>query len=155
MWSGRGWRGRGPALSVAPTSPWQNGHAESFHSRLRDECPDREEFEREPQAHGLDQLRKEESSTGRPHNSLDYQIPAEYAAKCRRRVTIRETPTEPPPMYNRAPDSDYPSTKKSGEGHVSSRSVTQVAPSPQHESSCRFMPSLASRLGMRSSLVTL
>ena len=32
-------------LYVAPASPWQNGYAESFHSKLRDEFLDREEFE--------------------------------------------------------------------------------------------------------------
>ncbi len=38
---------------VAPASPWRNGYAESFHSRLRDEFLDREEFESEPQARAL------------------------------------------------------------------------------------------------------
>ena len=41
------------ALYVAPASPWQNGYAESFHSKLRDEFLDREEFESEPQAQGV------------------------------------------------------------------------------------------------------
>jgi transposase InsO family protein len=31
-------------LYVEPGSPWENGYAESFHSRLRDELLDREEF---------------------------------------------------------------------------------------------------------------
>ena len=31
-------------LYVAPGSPWENGYAESFHSRLRDELTNREEF---------------------------------------------------------------------------------------------------------------
>ena len=38
------------AWYVAPASPWQNGYAESFHSKLRDEFLDREEFESEAQA---------------------------------------------------------------------------------------------------------
>ena len=51
----RGWlEGAGSgALYVAPASPWQNGYAESFHSKLRDEFLDREEFESEPQARAL------------------------------------------------------------------------------------------------------
>ncbi|MDE2506179.1 MAG: transposase family protein [Planctomycetota bacterium] len=32
-------------LYIAPGSPWQNGFAESFHSRLRDEFLEREEFD--------------------------------------------------------------------------------------------------------------
>jgi putative transposase len=85
------------ALYVAPASPWQNGYAESFHSRLRDEFLNREDFENEPQARALGDLWKEEYNTERPHSSLGYQTPAEYAAKCERYVPIDETSTEPPP----------------------------------------------------------
>ena len=41
------------ALYVAPASPWQNGYAESFHSKVRDEFLNLEEFESEPQARAL------------------------------------------------------------------------------------------------------
>ena len=41
------------SLPVAPGSPWQNGYAESFHSKVRDEFLNREEFESEPQARAL------------------------------------------------------------------------------------------------------
>jgi transposase InsO family protein len=84
------------ALYVAPGCPWQNGYAESFHSRLRDEFLDREDFENEPQARALGSLWKEEYNTERPHSSLAYQTPSEYAAKCERYVPIDETSTEPP-----------------------------------------------------------
>src|SRR5215218_6595330 len=60
------------ALYVAPASPWQNGYAESFHSRLRDEFLDLEEFENEPQARALGALWREEYNTERPHRSLGY-----------------------------------------------------------------------------------
>jgi len=76
------------ALYVAPASPWQNGYAESFHSKLRDEFLDREEFESEPQARALGLLWKEEYNTERPHSSLGYKTPAEYAARCERYVPI-------------------------------------------------------------------
>ena len=85
------------ALYVAPASPWQNGYAESFHSKLRDEFLNREEFESQVQAQALGDLWKEEYNTERPHSSLDYKTPAEYAATCERYVPIEETPTEPPP----------------------------------------------------------
>jgi putative transposase len=83
-------------LYVAPASPWQNGFAESFHSRLRDEFLDREEFENEPQARALAALWKEEYNTERPHSSLDYQTPAEFSATCSRYVPTEEEMTEPP-----------------------------------------------------------
>jgi transposase InsO family protein len=79
---------------VAPASPWQNGYAESFHSKLRDEFLDREEFDSEPQARALGTLWKEEYNTERPHSSLGYKTPAEYAATCVRYVPIEENPTE-------------------------------------------------------------
>ena len=85
------------ALYVAPASPWQNGYAESFHSKLRDEFLDREEFESQPQAQAMGVLWKEEYNSERPHSSLRYKTPAEYAARCERYVPIEETPAEPPP----------------------------------------------------------
>ena len=78
------------ALYVAPASPWQNGYAESFHSKLRDEFLDREEFENEPQARALGVLWKEEYNTERPHSSLGYKTPVEFAATCVRYVPIDE-----------------------------------------------------------------
>jgi transposase InsO family protein len=85
------------ALYVAPASPWQNGYAESFHSRLRDEFLDREEFESEPQARELGTLWKGEYNTERPHSSLGSMTPAEFAATCTRYVPIAENPNEPSP----------------------------------------------------------
>ncbi|HSQ56984.1 MAG TPA: IS3 family transposase [Gemmata sp.] len=82
------------ALHVTPASPWQNGYAESFHSKLRDEFLDREEFESEPQAQALGALWKEEYNTERPHSSLRYQTPAEFAATCARYVPIEENPLD-------------------------------------------------------------
>ncbi len=84
-------------LYVAPGSPWQNGYAESFHSKLRDEFLDREEFENEVQARALGAFWKEEYNTERPHSSLGYQTPTEFAATQVRYVPIEATPIEPPP----------------------------------------------------------
>jgi transposase InsO family protein len=82
-------------LPVAPASPWQNGYAESFHSKLRDEFLDREEFESEAQARALGSLWKEEYNTERPHSSLGYKTPAEFSTTCARYVPIEENPTVP------------------------------------------------------------
>ena len=86
--------GSGP-LYVAPGSPWQNGYAESFHSKVRDEFLDREEFESEPQARALGALWKGEYNTERPHSSLGYRTPAEFSATCERYVPIEEDPPDP------------------------------------------------------------
>jgi putative transposase len=81
-------------LYVAPASPWQNGYAESFHSKLRDEFLECEEFESVAQAQALAELWREEYNTERPHSSLKYLTPAEYAATCRRYVPIEEDPLD-------------------------------------------------------------
>ena len=81
-------------LYVAPGSPWQNGYAESFNSKFREEFLNREEFETGPQAMALGMLWKEDYNTERPHSSLDYKTPAEFAAECERYVPIDETPPE-------------------------------------------------------------
>ena len=83
------------ALYIAPASPWQNGYAESFHSKLRDEFLNREEFENEPQARALGALWKEEYNTERPHSSLRYKTPAEFSATCVRYVPIDEDLPDP------------------------------------------------------------
>jgi putative transposase len=83
------------ALYVAPASPWQNGYAESFHSKVRDEFLNPEEFESEPQARALGALWKEEYNTRRPHSSLDYRTPAESSTTCARSVPIDEDLPDP------------------------------------------------------------
>jgi putative transposase len=94
VWSWLAETGSG-TLYVAPASPWQNGYAESFHSKLRDEFLDREEFESEVQARALGELWKEEYNTERPHSSLAYKTPAEFAAQCLRYVPIEENSSDP------------------------------------------------------------
>ncbi|WP_148591073.1 integrase core domain-containing protein [Aquisphaera giovannonii] len=54
-----------------PGSPWQNGYADSFHSKLRDEPLELEEFQSPEQA----DLWKEEYNTERPHRSVRYMPP--------------------------------------------------------------------------------
>jgi len=72
------------ALYIAPGSPWENGYAESYHSRLRDELLDREEFETLSQAQALLSNWRSEYNDERPHGALGYQTPAAFAAECLR-----------------------------------------------------------------------
>ena len=82
-------------LYVAPGSPWQNGYAESFHSKVRDEFLNREEFESEVQARALGSLWREEYNTERPHSSLNYKTPAEFSATCVRSMPIDDDLLDP------------------------------------------------------------
>lgn len=67
-------------LYIQPGSPWQNGFAESFNSRFRDEFLATEEFEGLEDARRLTAQWKETYNHYRPHSSLGYMTPAEFAA---------------------------------------------------------------------------
>jgi putative transposase len=74
------------ALYVEPGSPWENGYAESFHSRVRDEFLALEEFENLPMARRLTTAWKTEYNEQRPHSSLGYAIRAIALKRCGLRV---------------------------------------------------------------------
>lgn len=67
-------------LYVAPGAPWENGYAESFHSRLRDELLNVEEFASVAEAQTMAAAWRAEYNHRRPHSSLGYKTPAEFAA---------------------------------------------------------------------------
>jgi len=67
-------------LYIAPGSPWENGYAESFHGRLRDELLNAESFADYREAKVLGAAWQNEYNHRRPHSSLGYQTPAAYAA---------------------------------------------------------------------------
>ena len=69
-------------LYIEPGSPWENGFAESFHSRLRDEFLATEVFESLAAAQKLTTAWREDYNHYRPHSSLGYVAPAEFAARC-------------------------------------------------------------------------
>jgi putative transposase len=69
-------------LYIEPGSPWENGFAESFFSRLRDELLNCEEFANLAEARWFARRRQEEHNHERPHSSLRYQTPAQFAAAC-------------------------------------------------------------------------
>jgi transposase InsO family protein len=69
-------------LYIEPGSPWENGYAESFHSKMRDEFLALEEFENVAAARKLTTAWKDDYNHHRPHSSLGYVAPAEFAARC-------------------------------------------------------------------------
>jgi len=70
-------------LYIAPGSPWENGYAESFFSRLRDELLDAELFADLREAQVLAAAWQSEYNHRRPHSALGYQTPAAFAGRCR------------------------------------------------------------------------
>lgn len=69
-------------LYIAPGSPWQNGYAESFNSRFRDEFLEMNYFYTLAEAQQLAQTWKVYYNTQRPHTSLENLTPAEFAVCC-------------------------------------------------------------------------
>jgi putative transposase len=69
-------------LYIAPGSPWENGYAESFNSRFRDELLAREEWDALSEARAYGTWYRLEYNHRRPHSALGYQTPAEFAAGC-------------------------------------------------------------------------
>ncbi len=66
-------------IYIEPGSPWENPFIESFHARLRDELLGREEFHSVREARVVLQDHRNYYNNHRPHSSLDYATPAEFA----------------------------------------------------------------------------
>ena len=68
---------------IDPGSPWMNGHAESFNSRLRAEMLDAEAFANLAEAQMRILVWRRFYNEERPHSSLGYSTPHEAAARFR------------------------------------------------------------------------
>ncbi len=66
-------------LYIKPGSPWENGHIESFHDKLRGEFLNRELFGTLAEARVLLESWRVEYNQERPHSSLGYLTPEEFA----------------------------------------------------------------------------
>ena len=67
---------------IEPGAPWQNAYIESFNGHLRREHLDLEVFNTLLEAQLLIEDWRHHYNQHRPHQSLNYQTPAEYAATC-------------------------------------------------------------------------
>ena len=69
-------------LFIAPASPWENAYIESFNGKLQDELLKGELFTSLAEARLLIEAWRQDYNRVRPHGSLDYMTPAEFAAAC-------------------------------------------------------------------------
>jgi putative transposase len=67
-------------VHIEPGKPVQNAHVESFHGKLRDECLNASWFANLFEARRKIAAWREEYNQERPHSSLGYRTPAEFAA---------------------------------------------------------------------------
>ena len=94
-------------LYIKPGSPWENGHIESFHDKLHNECLNRELFGNLHKARVILESWRVEYNERRPHSALGYQHPSQYA--CRR--TNRFDGAARPQTRRRSPRQAFGETK--------------------------------------------
>jgi putative transposase len=73
-------------IHIQPGRPMQNGHVESFNGRLRDECLNASWFRNLADARDKISRWREEYNGERPHSSLGYRTPNEFAETLRSSV---------------------------------------------------------------------
>lgn len=73
-------QGIGTAL-IEPGKPWQNGVVESFNGKFRDECLSLEWFRSRAEAKVIVETWRRHYNDVRPHSSLGYLTPNEFAAR--------------------------------------------------------------------------
>ena len=66
-------------LYITPGSPWENPYIESFNGTLRDECLNMNLFTNGRHAQNVTETWRREYNELRPHSSLNYMTPAEFA----------------------------------------------------------------------------
>ena len=69
-------------IYIEPGSPWENPFIESFNGKLREECLNRYEFVSILEAQEIVEAWRIEYNTYRPHSSLNYLTPVEFANQC-------------------------------------------------------------------------
>jgi putative transposase len=78
------------ARHIEPGSPWQNGFNERFNGSVRDECLNLETFHNRDHARALCKQYGRDYNERRPHSSLAYQTPMEFAKDWGKRKEEKE-----------------------------------------------------------------
>lgn len=75
---------------IAPGSPWQNGYAESFNGRLRDECLNMEWVHTMVEARVVIEQWRKQYNEERPHSSLGYKTPQAFRLRYEREHGVQD-----------------------------------------------------------------
>jgi putative transposase len=104
---------------IQPGKPMQNGHIESFNGRFRDECLNANWFRNVFDARQKISIWRNDYNRARPHSSLDYRTPDEFAAHWQRPSSLPTWIPQPEPSVNatltahsRAAVTDEPGCRK-------------------------------------------
>ena len=74
-------------------SPWENGHVESFHGKFRGNCLSREVFGNLLEARVLIEEWRQQYNEKRPHSSLGYKTPGEFARQFNSKLRVATLPS--------------------------------------------------------------
>jgi putative transposase len=107
-------------LYIEPGSPWENAYLESFNGKLEDELLGGEIFQTLLEAKVLIEEYRVSYNHERPHSSLGYKTPAEFAATCATQETAGAA-------AKNQPEPSFP--------HAAAGSCTKVLSSPRVENS--------------------
>ena len=86
-------------VHIQPGRPMQNGHVESFHGRLRDECLNATWFRTLNDVRCTLATWREEYNWERPHSSLDYRTPNEFRTLLEGRGAMAPLPSQTTTIY--------------------------------------------------------
>ena len=101
-------------VHMQPGRPMQNGHVESFHGRLREECLNVSWFGNLFEARWKIAAWRKEYNQERPHSSLGYRTPAEFAREvggekgCGKSAPGKTKNRFSPPLGNPAEGAGFP-----------------------------------------------
>jgi len=104
---------------IQPGKPMQNAHIESFNGRLRDECLNTNWFHNLFDARRKIAIWRNDYNRARPHSSLEYRTPDEFAAQWQRPSSLPNCIPQPEPpvkatlaAHSRAALTDEPGCKQ-------------------------------------------
>jgi hypothetical protein len=86
-------------VHIQPGRPMQNGHVESFHGRLRDECLNATWFRTLNDIRCTLAIWREEYNCERPHSSLEYRTPNEFRKTLEGRGAMAPLPSQTTTIY--------------------------------------------------------
>ena len=106
-------------IHIQPGKPMQNGHIESFNGRFRDECLNANWFRNVFDARQKISIWRNDYNRARPHRSLNYRTPDEFAAHWQRPSSLPTWIPQPEPSvkatltaHSRAAVTDEPGCRK-------------------------------------------
>jgi putative transposase len=122
---------------IDPGKPVQNAFIESFNGKFRDECLNQNWFVSLGEARRTIEAWRVDYNTARPHSSLGYRTPEEFAREmggengCGKAAPRKTESRFPSPLGNPAKDAGFPLPHSPGDGDRSPIAIPEVPNQPR------------------------